>query len=408
VLQVTTVAKGTPAAVAHHPSGMELEMQVRNLRTQAQKDINDKKQASGAGLFNTAAALDQSWELLNPEAAVKRGCALAVREGPTVTYHLNTKLTVPSRNDEQVIEVARIDMQPDYYYKAVPVLTSHVYRLADLTNKSGFVLLPGEATMYIGTDFVGQMTVPLVAIGEQFTVGFGVDPQLQITRAMTDRSKTTQGGNQVLRYEYRILLSSYKPEKVKVQVWDRLPHPENDTVGVSLIRTTPDVSKDGLYIREQRVNNLLRWDVNVEPGLNGEKAMAINYEFKIDLDRQMSLGSFQTAGGTSMPPTTRTEPIRMAPVALLPNLPAPGTPGDQKIKAAMGKLSPEDRKLAESQTFCAVDHESPLGSMGPVLKVVCKGKPVFLCCKGCEKEAQQNPDEALKMLDQLLVKMGKK
>ena len=69
-------------------------------------------------------------------------------EGPSVTYHLPPKLTVPSRNDEQVIEVARLDMEPDYFYKAVPVLTPHVYRLADLTNKSKYVLLPGEATMY--------------------------------------------------------------------------------------------------------------------------------------------------------------------------------------------------------------------------------------------------------------------
>ena len=74
---------------------------------------------------------------------------------------------MPSRHDEQVIEVTRIDLAPEYYYKAVPVLTSHVYRLADVTNKSSLVLLPGEATMYIGSDFVGQMTLPLVAIGEQ-------------------------------------------------------------------------------------------------------------------------------------------------------------------------------------------------------------------------------------------------
>jgi hypothetical protein len=384
---------------------MELEEQVRNLRSQAQKDFNEKKASSGAGLFNTAAALDQSWELLNPEAAVKRGCALAVREGPSVTYHLPNKLTVPSRRDEQVIEVARIDMQPDYYYKAVPVLTSHVYRQADLINKSNYILLPGEATMYQEADFVGRMDLPLVAIGEQFTVGFGVDPQLQIQRAMTDRSRATQGGNQVLRYEYRILLSSYKSERVKVQVWDRLPHPENDTVGVSLIRTAPDICKDAVYLREQRPNNLLRWDVNVEPGMNAEKAMAINYEFKIDLDRQMSLGSFQTAAGsTPLPPTTRTEPIHMGP-SVMGNMPAAGSPQDAKIRANMAKLSPEDRKLAEAQLFCAIDHESPLGSMGPVLKVMCKGKPVFLCCRGCEKEAQQNPDQALRMLDHLLAKM---
>src|SRR5207247_1975287 len=106
--------------------------------------------------------------------------------------------------------------------------TSHVYRLADLTNRSKYVLLPGEATMYEGTDFVGQMTLPLVAIGEQFTVGFGVDPQLQVQRQMIDKSKTTQGGNQALRYEYRILVNSYKKEPVRLQVWDRLPHAESE------------------------------------------------------------------------------------------------------------------------------------------------------------------------------------
>src|SRR5262249_55116667 len=158
--------------------------------------------------YNTAAALDQSWELLNPEAAVKRGCSLAFREGPSVVYHLNTRLSVPSRNDEQILEVTRLEMPPEYYYKAVPILSAHVYRLADLTNRSNYVLLPGEATMYLGSDFVGQMSLPLVAIGEQFTVGFGVDPQLQVQRQMTDKSRTIQGGNQVLRYEYRILLGS--------------------------------------------------------------------------------------------------------------------------------------------------------------------------------------------------------
>ena len=43
-------------------------------------------------------------------------------DGPSVTYHLTGKLTVPRRNDEQVIEVAKLDLTPKYYYKAVPVL----------------------------------------------------------------------------------------------------------------------------------------------------------------------------------------------------------------------------------------------------------------------------------------------
>src|SRR5262249_14970656 len=133
-LQVTVVPKANSASAIRSPDTAELEEQVRGLRTKALKDFNERKQASGVGLVDTA--LDQSWELFNPEAAMKRGSALTVREGPTVAYHLEHKLTVPSRNDEQVLEVARLDLTPDYYYKAVPLLTSHVYRMADLTNKS--------------------------------------------------------------------------------------------------------------------------------------------------------------------------------------------------------------------------------------------------------------------------------
>ncbi|MCI0459290.1 MAG: mucoidy inhibitor MuiA family protein [Gemmataceae bacterium] len=395
---VVTAAPQGKGPVAHRPDLMELEDQIKVLRGKAEQNFNAKKQASGIGLYNTAAALDQSWELLNPDAAVKRGCALAVREGPTVTYPLNTRLSVPSRNDEQVLEIARIDLQPQYYYKAVPILTSHVYRLADLTNKSNHVLLPGEATMYIGTDFVGQMDLPLVAIGEQFTAGFGIDPQLQVQRQMIDRARTTQGANQALRYEYRILVSSYKSEKVKLQVWDRLPHAETEAVGVSLLKSAPDLSKDALYLREQRPTNLLRWDVQVDPSHSGEKALAIRYEFKLELDRQMTISNFKTAGVFGAPSATPTAAAT-----------APMTSAERgTIQAAMAKLSPEDRRLAEAQLFCAIDQGSLLGSMGPVLKVMVKGQPVFLCCRGCEAEARAHPDETLAQFRKLMARRAPK
>lgn len=286
----------TAAAVANQPA-MEVQQQAKELRVKAQQDYNAKKETSGSLLINDAAAVEQAWELSNPLAGLmNKGNPLAGsnREGPSVTYHLTTHLTVPSRNDEQILEVTKLEMTPEYFYKAVPVLTQHVYRQANLTNKSKYVLLPGEGTMYEGADFVGRMNLPLVAIGEQFTVGFGVDPQLQVQRVLLDKSRSSQGGNQVLKYDYRILISSYKAEAVNVQVWDRLPHAEAEAVAVNLLKTTPEVSKDSMYLREHRPHNLLRWDLKVDPVMNGEKALAVNYEFKLELDKQMTIGSFST------------------------------------------------------------------------------------------------------------------
>src|SRR4029077_16432436 len=156
---------------------------------------------------------------------------------------------------------------------------------ADLDKKSEHLPRPGEATMSRGTDFVGRMPMPLVAVGEEFTAGFGVDTQLQIQRQMVDQTRTTQGGNQVLKYDYRILVSSFKHEPVKIQVWDRLPKGESESVGVVLLKSEPDLCKDVMYLRESRPNTLLRWDAEVPANCNGEKAFAIHYEFKMELDR---------------------------------------------------------------------------------------------------------------------------
>jgi hypothetical protein len=269
-------------------------VRARQVRRQAMDALIANRSEEGWIGINTGAALEQTNELLggDEDAETKRE-ARAAREGPSVTYHLKTRLTVPSRNDQQLIEVARIELSPDYFYKAVPVLTPHVYRLATLTNTSEHVLLGGEATMYQGGDFVGRMNLPLVAIGEQFTVGFGVDPQLQVTREQVTKSRTVQGGNQVHAYQYRIRVSSFKPAPVTVQVWDRLPRAEAEAVGVNLVSTSADLSTDPAYVRTERPQNLLRWDLKVEPGMHGERAATVTYDFKLEYDRNVAIADFK-------------------------------------------------------------------------------------------------------------------
>jgi hypothetical protein len=74
------------------------------------------------------------------------------------------------------------------------------------------------------------------------------------------------------------------------------------------------------------------------------------------------------------------------------------------VKAALAKLPPEDRKLAEAQRWCAVQTDKLLGSMGKPVKLMVKGKPVFLCCAGCEDEAREDPDRTLATVEKLKAK----
>ncbi|MEO6810999.1 MAG: DUF4139 domain-containing protein, partial [Isosphaeraceae bacterium] len=264
--------------------GLSLEQQV-----QAQVALGSK---SGAYL-NEVAAQGQARELLakdeGPKADQEGDAAHDQGDSPSVTFHLPARLTVPSRRDPLLIEVARAEMKPDFFDTAVPVLSPRVYRQAHLTNTGEFVLLPGEATMYVGNDFVGRLTLPLVAAGEPFTVGFGVDPQVQVYRRMTDKSRTIQGGNQVRTYDFRIAVRSFRAQPTPVQVWDRLPRADSETVAVNLVKTDPELSPNATYQRNVRPDNLLRWDLTIQPTAKGEAPKIITYQFKLEYARGMGI-----------------------------------------------------------------------------------------------------------------------
>jgi uncharacterized protein (TIGR02231 family) len=227
--------------------------QAREVRGKAQQAMVGNDTKAGGELLNQAAALDQAEELLAKDDGEKGKGNL------------------------------------EYFAKTVPVLSPRVYRLAKMTNTGDSVILPGEATMYVGTDFVGKMTMPQVAVGEEFTVGFGVDPQLQIGRKLVKKTETAQGGNQVHTYEFRIVLRNYKTIPANLQVWDRLPRAENSEVAVSLSETKPELSTDALYLRNQRPENLLRWDVLVPAGSVGEKVFPVTYVFKMEYAKEMGV-----------------------------------------------------------------------------------------------------------------------
>jgi hypothetical protein len=103
-------------------------------------------------------------------------------------------------------------------------------------------------------------------------------------------------------------------------------------------------------------------------------------------------------GSTVDKPAKGSDPQKSPQVSATPEAKNP------KILAALEKLDPEDRKLAEAQEWCAVQDKKPLGSMGKPLKIMVKGQPVFLCCEGCEETAQANADKTLAKVEELKAK----
>ncbi len=82
----------------------------------------------------------------------------------------------------------------------------------------------------------------------------------------------------------------------------------------------------------------------------------------------------------------------------------PSTPNDEEaiIASNLAKLpnDAERREVAE-QEYCVILDDSKLGSMGVPLRLVIEGRAVYICCKGCSKEALADPKATLAKLDKL-------
>lgn len=103
------------------------------------------------------------------------------------------------------------------------------------------------------------------------------------------------------------------------------------------------------------------------------------------------------SGATTVRPSTPQAPIANEDAAKVGEAPeTPATPDDEAaIRAALAKLAPEDRKLAEAQKYCAVLDGSRLGVMGPPIKLIIEGQPVFVCCESCQEKALADPKGTL-------------
>lgn len=205
-------------------------------------------------------------------------------EGLSVVYRLPNKTSLPSRDDKQLIQIAALPLEAEFYRVATPVLTSYVYQEAKLSNATDHVLLAGPAATFLGDRFVGRGEIPQAAIGESFTVGLGIDESLRATRELVDKTDRIQGGNRVVTIEYRLAIENFGDDATPVRVMDRLPKSDRDAIKVTLVESDPrpvDETDEGL----------LRWDVEAPAG----DEAAVKYSMTIEHDKNLRIvGSEQT------------------------------------------------------------------------------------------------------------------
>ncbi|MGQ9589884.1 MAG: mucoidy inhibitor MuiA family protein [Planctomycetota bacterium] len=244
--------------------------------------------------INAAANEYQSLELLlsREDLDALRSDEAAKEEAPSMSYALAGQVSLESRADQQVVRVFQGALKGNMYHVATPVLSSFVYREAEVANATPHDLLLGPVTAYLDGRFVGRTEIPTVARGQKFVVGFGADPQLRTRRELLSKTEGVQGGNKEITVKYALSVESYRDAPSAVRLFDRLPYSgRTGEIRVTLKDASVPLSEDRLYLRRERPRGILRWDVEVPAKAVGEAAKTVEYGYTVEYDRKFQLSS---------------------------------------------------------------------------------------------------------------------
>ena len=284
---------GTKRARRPRPTKLTGYLSSRARIRRAQESLRGNKDRSKAGwLMNKLAADSQDLELNVSADVVKAGRrgVRAAEDALAVSYRLSGRMSVASRRDQQLVQIAALQLSAQTFYEAVPLFSSYVTRYARIINDTDVPLLAGTYRAYVDGDFVGTGDLPVVATEQDFTVGFGADPQLRCYRELVDKEADTSWGSRLQRFKYRLRLESYKRAPVNVQVFDRIPATKSKQIEITLSTGDSSLSRDPVYQRDKRPRGILRWDLKLAPKSNGERATDVHYSFELKYAKDAKVG----------------------------------------------------------------------------------------------------------------------
>ena len=207
-------------------------------------------------------------------------------------YELSAPVSLESRRDQQLVQITESVLDAEMYHVATPLLSSYAYREAVAINEQSIGLLRGPVSVYLDGRFVGQSVLPSTASGQRFVVGFGADQQVRTRRELRRKEDEVQGGNRRLTFQYRLVISNFKDNDVKVRLLDRIPvTDQQQQISVNLVDPGRPLSDDAIYNRVQRSFGILRWDIEVPKGANGANSLDVEYTYTVEFDRNNQLSS---------------------------------------------------------------------------------------------------------------------
>jgi uncharacterized protein (TIGR02231 family) len=194
--------------------------------------------------------------------------------GIAAVFKVPAIASIPSDGEAHRSTISIQTMKGKPEYVAQPKFAKAAFLKSRAVNSSEMPLLPGDISLFVGDEFVGKTSIPLVAPTASFDLYLGVDHGIKVACKET-KKRTEQSGiiqkRQVHLRGYEIEVSNFKATPIKITLKEPLP-----------------VSQEsGLIVRPHWGSDVPQW--NKDSGaaewtleLKPQEKKTISYEYEIE------------------------------------------------------------------------------------------------------------------------------
>lgn len=200
--------------------------------------------------------------------------------GAAVTYTAAGDVSIPGDGAPHKVTIANFSLEPRLDYVTAPRLTPAVYRRARVNNLSPYTLLPGQANLFAGEDFIGAARLELTAPEAEIELYLGTDDRIQVERELKRREvdKRLIGSRRRDHAGYEITLHNLLPVEAHLTLHDQIPVSRHEEVKVRLESADPRPT-------EQDELNRLRWEFVLAP----KEKRVVRFDFSVESPPDMVL-----------------------------------------------------------------------------------------------------------------------
>ena len=209
-------------------------------------------------------------ELVGLQASVAQPQVSIEETEVSLQYEIPGRVNLKSGEPAKKLLLHEATVPVEFEFYALPRVLPQTFLVGKMANSTDFIFMSGQASTYVGEEYTGSSSIPMVAPQESAAASFGVDERVKVDRALVKsfKSKGPGGRTERVQFVYRITAENHHPKPVKLSFIEQVPVSKQSEIKVTVTKVEPrflEQNRDmGTYKWKQTLGAGERFTADVE------------------------------------------------------------------------------------------------------------------------------------------------